>query len=367
MSEPVNHGQGELAARFRRALHAETEPGPARLEFERRRLLGRLAAEAAGKRFPAALLAAGLGLATALAAAVIAVVVVRTGDPPPAAESIELSGPWRVRPGDAVSRGAAVRVPRGAGARLELADGSVLWLGPGAELVFLDGRTGAVRLDAGRLLAGVKPRPPGSELRVVAGRLEVVVRGTVFSASAEDGRSLVRLHDGRVDLCDGRGSFDLRPGFEVELSRDGAVSLRPIDEAGALGDLLIAGRTAGTNGPPVPRIPLPPVIDDDPPAPAAIEPPSPAPAPLRRTPPPRAAAPAAEPLPPAVPDETDDAGPAPSGKAAEAAAAPDDLYLRALDQARAGDLDGSRRALLDYLARFPEGRYWDRVRDILGE
>jgi len=52
----------------------------------------------------------------------------------------------------------------------------------------------------------------------------------------------------------------------------------------------------------------------------------------------------------------------PSGRYAD-----DVLYLRAHCQARTGDLRGGRQSLKDYLTRFPEGRYWDRVRDILGE
>ena len=47
--------------------------------------------------------------------------------------------------------------------------------------------------------------------------------------------------------------------------------------------------------------------------------------------------------------------------------ADDVLYLRAHCQARTGDLRGGRQSLKDYLTRFPEGRYWDRVRDILGD
>jgi ferric-dicitrate binding protein FerR (iron transport regulator) len=368
MNERERREGRESARRFREALYAEVEQGPARLEFERRRLLARLPVGPGARRNGAGARVAAFGLTAALAAAAAVLLTLWPGEPAPVVESIRLDGPWRVLPGDAFSRGALVRVPPGRGARLELGGGTVLWLGPGSEVRALDREAAVLRLAAGRLVASVRPRPPGSELRVFAGALEIVVRGTVFSAAAEAGRSRVRLHSGRVELRGLDRTIDVQPGFEVELGGDGTASLGPIDAAGALSDLLVAGRAAHAAGGPLPEIALPP---------PAAEPrePEPVPAPGPERPAPRRS-PAVREVPPILPEprpaearppEPALADPALAAIEVEAAPAADELYLRALEQAREGDLEGSRRALLDYLARFPEGRYWDRVRDILGE
>ncbi len=368
MSERERHGESGIAARFREALYSDVEQGPARLELERRRLLARLPRGPVARRTGRGVRVVAVGLGAALAAAAAVTLALWPGEPVAVVESISLAGPWRVHPGDAVTRGVPVRVPEGAGARLELPDGTVLWLGPGVEIVALDGEVRTLRLDAGRLLASVAPRRPGEPFRVVAGRLEVTVRGTIFSVAAEGGRSRVRLHEGRVGLVAGERTIDVRPGFEVELGGDGTVVLRPVGEAGALGDLLMAQRAMDPDGPPLPAIPLPIAPTTAVEAPPVVAPEPPAREPARRPSSPRPSPPAPEVRPPPAPlPEPAIADPELAGISVEPAAAPDDLYLRALEQARAGDLEGSRRSLKDYLARFPEGRYWDRVRDILGD
>jgi hypothetical protein len=406
----------QLVEEFKDALYDDVEQGPARIEFERRRLVARVASnlDAEQSRVRSRGLWIGLAAAGAAAAAVLIVLSLGSDDPPGGAESISLSGLWRVRAGDALARGAPVHVPADAGAKVVLDDGTSLWLGGGAELRVGDDDIATVRLLSGRLLASVAPRRELAPFRVITALAEITVHGTVFSISADAGRSRLRLHEGGVSLSFGEETIDVQPGHEVAVDEKGAIALRPIDSAGALADLLIAEKTADLAGPAVPELAAPraeagaevePLVE--PPTTAPTEPPAEPDAPLPRvssatprkpaTPPPAAADP--EPDPPTAALEDPELAaievePAPAldvlttlralmdrGAFADAIEtadayltehpggehADDVLYLRAHCQARAGDLTGGRQSLKDYLTRFPEGRYWDRVRDILGE
>lgn len=409
-------GDGQdLVDEFKDALYTDVEQGPARLEFERRRLMARLAVgsvEPTGRPRKRGMVL-GLAAALAAAAAVVVALVVTPDGPEPGAERISLSGLWRVHPEDAIVRGTPVRVPEGAGAKLVLEDGTALWLGSGSELTVLDEAVSAVRLGSGRLLASVAQRPEGAPFRVITTLAEVTVHGTVFSVAADRGQSRVRLHEGEISLSCGPEVIDVQPGHEVEVTEIGEVALRPIDAAGALADLLLAEKTSALAGPVAPEIRLPseeveaaaesPVPAEVPAELELVQPPERvAPAPARQTPPPAAEAeapePPAEPTPPDALADPElaaievESRPAPSvieqmrelmgdGRYADAIRladaylatdprgqhADDALYLRAHCQARTGDLKGGRQSLMDYLTRFPEGRYWDRVRDILGE
>jgi len=411
-------GDGEdLVGAFKDALYSEVEQGPARLEFERRRLLARLSSGRSRSegRPRSRSLVLGLAAACAAAAAVVVVLAVLPDAAEPGAESITLSGLWRVRSGDAIARGTPLRVPAGAGAKLVLEDGTALWLGPGAELAALDDEVSTVRLDAGRLLASVARRPEWAPFKVATPLAEVTVHGTVFSVVTDPGRTKVRLHEGEISLGLGDESIDVEPGHEVAVATGGEVSLGPIDAVGVLTDLLVAEKTVGLAGPLVPELEAPvaeieqvvdAVVDDQPPPAQAEDEGGGAPRPKRqpasvRTP--SRSAPAAadprhpDPAPPAAADPElaaieVEAAPAPGvidqlreliaqerfadaigvadaylAEQPRGAHADDVLYLRAHCQARTGDLRGGRQSLKDYLTRFPEGRYWDRVRDILGE
>ncbi|MBW2277820.1 MAG: FecR domain-containing protein [Deltaproteobacteria bacterium] len=414
-------GGNDLVQEFKDALYTDVEQGPARVEFERRRLMARVAPPVAetGTAPRVRPLALGFAAACAAAAAVLIALAVIPDDPEAGAESISLSGIWHARAGDAFVRGTPVRVPIGGGAKLLLQDGSTLWLGSGAELVALDEDVAAVRLDSGRLLASVARRPDASPFRVVTGRTRITVHGTVFSVASGDDRARVRLHEGEISLSVGDEVIDVQPGHQLEVTRAGEVSLQPIDAAGVLTDLLIAERTSGLAGPVPPEIRSLAseivmdvevvALDPSAPEPAApeieIAPPSkPRPAPVRpqrapsrpvgvveEAPAPEAQEPEAV-VDPALAAIEVESAPAPSvidqlreltkqGRYADAIQladtylaehprgehADDVLYLRAHCQARTGDLHGGRQSLKDYLTRFPEGRYWDRVRDILGE
>jgi hypothetical protein len=363
----------------------------------------------------------GLAAACAAAAAVIIALAVIPDDRESGTESISLAGLWRVRAGDAFVRGKPVRVPVGSGAKIVLEDGSTLWLDSGAVLSAVDEEVSAVRLEAGRLLASVARRPAGSAFRVVTAQARVTVHGTVFSVASGDGRARVRLHEGEVSLDVDDEVIDVQPGHQVEVTGAGVVSLQPIDAAGVLTDLLIAERTADLAGPVPPEIrslageivmdvevvaietPTPePLVEEA----EAAPPPEPRPAPVRPQrqpstptgeveeqdepetgePPPfvdpelnRIQVESAPAPPPSVIDRmrelTGEERYADAIELADAylaehprgVHADDVLYLRAHCQARTGDLRGGRQSLKDYLTRFPEGRYWDRVRDILGD
>jgi hypothetical protein len=413
MSEPnSNDGdRGDLVGEFKQALYADVEQGPARLEFERRRLVARVATDRATARGRARSAGLWLGLAAAGAAAAVTLLMIAWDgeEPEAAAESIVLSGLWQVDMDDPFAAGATVQVPADAGAKIVLVDGTALWLSAGAELEAIDREVSGVRLLAGRLLARVAPRPADAPFRVATPLAEVTVHGTTFSVGVGAEHSRVRLHEGGIRLRCADETIDVQPGHEVEVNDAGTIALRPIDAAGAFADLLIAEKTAGLAGPGLPQLrmvheeievepaatppepaPEPEAVEAQPGKPTAVKP--------RPVAPPRieAAADAGVESPPIADPELAEIrvepGPADDvvdqlqalmrqGRYEDAVAAADAylaehpagehadevLYLRAHCQARAGDLEGGRRSLLDYLARYPGGRYWDRVRDILGE
>jgi hypothetical protein len=353
----MTSGEGERMLRdLRRAAGAEAERGPKRAELERRRLVARIGSHS-GERRPAA--APGWivpAIAAACAAALVAIGAALLEDRAPSElRSFRFSGVWRVEPGDPLREGRVLETPVGAGARIELPGGAKLRLGGGARLSLEDGDPSRVRLDGGRLLASVPPRPAGDPLIVLGAAAAAVVRGTTLAASASTGRFAVRLYEGRVEIERGGEAVELRPGREAVVDGEGPVYLREISNGEALADLIAAESGPGFERP-----------SSDFGSRAEPEPPRPGTAGARDEIPPadekRAASPPRRPAQraaagsPGAEERNESTQPPPADKAAAV-----DAGAEKPDRTRIG-IESLRRRL----ESFPEGRYRRRVRDILG-
>jgi hypothetical protein len=225
-----------------------SDPGPARLAFERRRLLGRVAQEERGPSrvvWRTVLVGGFAGAAAVAAAAVLLLVFAVPGSIDGPGPEVSLAGVWRLEAGDAIAMGTPVRVPETGRASLVMPDGTTLWAGPGTRLALDQADGSRIRVESGHLLAQVTPHNPGSgHFAVVTPDAEVQVHGTVFSVAVEEERTTVRLHHGEVRLLCAEKSVAMQPGHRVVASRGAIVSLDTFGEQEALVDLEM-GRGAG--------------------------------------------------------------------------------------------------------------------------
>jgi ferric-dicitrate binding protein FerR (iron transport regulator) len=205
--------------------------GPSRLEFERRRLMARLAFQPTPvQRRRRLALAAGLSATALAAAAALLFALAPVAGTPEEDSTVTLAGTWRLEPGDAISRGLPVRVGDGSRARLELPDGSSVEAAPGTRMALLSGDGSAIRLEAGHAVVAVTPRPSPGLFRVVTPEAEVRVHGTVFSVTVDAAGTTVRLHEGEVRLACGDRAVAMQPGHQVVASARGLVALQTFDE-----------------------------------------------------------------------------------------------------------------------------------------
>jgi ferric-dicitrate binding protein FerR (iron transport regulator) len=418
MTDDTRHSRPgkPLLGEVRDALHSSAAMGPARLELEKRRLLARLEAaeevtavsEARNPRTRRWLVAAAAVLLALGGAAMWRVL----DEGERARVPVALAGLWRLSEGDALSSGSPARVPGDRGAKIVWPDQTAIWLGPDAEISLAPPAAALVRFRQGRLLASVRPVERGGSFRVSTPAGMIVVHGTAFSVTGDSRRIALRLYEGRVTFEHAGKEIALTPGSELVMEHGRSPEVRKVDDMGVLADLMIAERTAALAGPPVPvlgtRFEMSPID---------IVVTRPAPAGLDETPPERpskrrpktakpggasglAEAPQGQPerdlfLDPEIEaievkaaEAPGDEDPAPliepmiqKGRypacvdAADAylEAHPGGVYaervqfLKGYCQTRSGNLKAGREAFETYLVRFPEGRYWKRVSDILGE
>ncbi len=422
-TEDAQMNDGILVEQFRSELYVGLDQGPARLELERRRLLARVNRDENDHRARPRKMGVWIGLAATLAVAATVAFVFSISD-----WNMESASPAHTASGqspvsnDTTWGGTPFHVPEGTGTKVNLKDGSKLWIGPLAELAVDDGKNARVRITSGRLLAQVTPTNETESLRVITKHATVIVHGTTFSVWADGERSVVRLHEGEIRLEVGGKSISVQPGSEVEVDAGGSITTRPITLSGALADMMIVEKVADAETPLVPE-----------PGEASEEP-----DPIRKTKHKKATRleaqaeePAFErPVPlhvpgeivveyitgepsqesdsqdvkvdsPAAVDEVDTVsiGIGAGGSALEQARfsrmrtliklrrchdvvaaastyltdhpgsvhAGDVLYYNAYCKARIGRLAESRKLLESYLTTFPEGRHLMRVREILGE
>jgi hypothetical protein len=415
-----NRGAAHRIEAFKEALYADVHQGPARLSLERRRLLAKISrAESerggiARRRLGRVWLAAALSAAASVAA-LLAVVVIRGGADHEEVAPLELTGLWRLETGDALSQGGALTVPASEGAKILWPDHTAFWIGQRSEMAFSAGDINAPHLSEGRLLATVSPREKSASFRVGTPAGVVVVHGTVFSVSVAEDGVRVRLHEGRVTFDGKAGRVRLEPHSELFVAPGAAPVVSPIDDAGVLKDLMIAERTSGLAGPPVPdlgRYIAMPTMDVvvRPKDPKDAEDPRPLDRKMARRGERRASRPATDLAAPPLADEPTLALPerdvndptledievvhrqaqsaVPRIEAlirerryAEGIAVADEylkhqkvaedadrvLYLRGYCEMRRGNLKAGREAFETYLIQFPKGRHWERVQDILSD
>jgi hypothetical protein len=221
-----------------------SDPGPARLEFERRRFLARVAQEEAGPArvvWRTVLIGGFAGAAAVAAAAVLLLVFAFPGTIEESVPEVSLSGVWHLEAGDAIAVGTPVRVPETGRASLVLPDGTKLWVGPATRMVVEDSDGSRIRVEHGQVLARVQPRAQGSRFEVVTPDAEVQVHGTVFSVQVRGERTTVRLHEGSVRLLCGDKSVAMEPGHRVVASRGAILSMDELSEQEAVVDLELGG------------------------------------------------------------------------------------------------------------------------------
>jgi len=365
---------------LRRELYADLELSASRLELERRRLvvnLGTQPSKGAARR-PRRIAAVAAAGVAAIAASLL---LVFAAGGPGEDEPVVVSGLWRVGPDDAVARGRPVTVPAAGGAKIVLEDGTTLWLAGSSTFV---GATRAGRgfdLIAGRVLVDAAKRRDGSAFTVATAHGSVVVHGTVFSVALGPESMRVRLHEGAVDVRGKEEVLALARGHQIEVADGIALSAEPIDRTGIIEDLLIAERTGSLEGPALPALdrPLPEAPPRTPGIRAVVAPPvAPSPAANGAAPRSDAARAAARPRPTAPPALVAQPEEAPlaafvdpdiAGIEVEGAPLPADeaLFLEAYSEVTSGRPASGRRLLHEYLEAHPDGRYWARVKEILGE
>jgi ferric-dicitrate binding protein FerR (iron transport regulator) len=366
---------GPILGRLRESLHADADPGPARLELERRKLIATIASgPRPARRFKSGV-AVGAAVSLAAAAAVIFVLAV-TAAPPGGEPPARISG---LVGAGALSHGGTARVPASDGAKLTLADGTALWLAAETTVSSPDGGKHRIRLETGRALAHVAPRSGPARFMIETEFGDIEVRGTVFSARIAAAGLTIDLYEGSIRFSSGGRSVDVRPGESLRVGKGGSIDARvPIDRAAVLADLLITEKTAALPGALVPKLAPPAETDSANPVIERRKPPFPpgadasaAPTDAKR--PTRRAA-AAVKAPDVVAPSAGAVEPVPFADPAlaeieieTAPPADEKLFLDAYEKAVSGEPEDARALLERYLASYPEGRYWQRVADILGE
>ena len=359
MMDKMRHENGKkLPGELRDELYAEVARSDSRLEMDRRRLVARIGRQEP-ERAPRKGLIVGLSLGAAVAAAALALFVLIPIEEQAPPRPISLSGLWRVDFGDAVSAGSEIRVPPNAGAKLVMKDHTTFWLGASTRASMKDGDPSTITLTHGRMLTVVTPRKAGSDLTVKTPMGNVRIHGTTLSILVDGESMRVRLHEGTVDVISNGETIPVSPGHQVEVRRGAAIVVSPIDRAGVLADLMIAEKTADLDGPPVPRID-PAVEKHAKKAKDRIDPVT------KKTP---ETAPSHKSRVSQIsvrnkPKKDQDAG---ATGEVEEEVIEEKLFTKAYVEAQAGNLSTGRKLLEEYLSAHPDGRYWQRVVDILGE
>lgn len=221
-----------------------SDPGPARLEFERRRFLARVAQEEAGPArvvWRTVLVGGFAGAAAVAAAAVLLLVFAFPGAVEETETEVSLAGVWHLEAGDAIAVGTPVRVPETGRASVVLPDGTKLWAGPGTRMIVEDSDGSRIRVERGHVLARVQPRAQGSRFEVATPDAEVQVHGTVFAVKVAEKRTTVRLHEGAVRIVCGEKSVAMEAGHRVVASQGAILSMDAFGEQEAVVDLELGG------------------------------------------------------------------------------------------------------------------------------
>jgi hypothetical protein len=112
-----------------------------------------------------------------------------------------------------------VATAEGESKAIELADRSRVKIEENTELLVEAGR---VRLERGEATFEVTKKPAGREFAVATEFGEIVVHGTVFTASVDEGALVVRVEEGCVEVRNSHGKATLLPGEHAVVRQDRA-------------------------------------------------------------------------------------------------------------------------------------------------
>lgn len=404
----------EKVIEFKNALYADAEPGPARMAFEKRRLIGRIRAYEAEKERPLhQRYALGLAVACGLAALVIGlgffIFQMHNRETETVLKPIQLDGFLALDTKKRDLSGLSFSVPKGKGAKIVWPDKTTLWLGAGSVLKINSPDANAVNLITGRVLVKASKRDSDNRFVINTTKGSVTVWGTVFSVLAGPNTTGMRLYEGAISFTDStENSFQIGVGEDVQVS-NGSVEKKSIEPAGIFADLMIAEKNIGLPGPGIPklgrgitmsplsvtvvkpskitqsvhkksrgkkRLPTREKVDTQ-----KIESPkSTETVPPKNFKDPELAGIEVEPLakdnPIVTINQHINKGQFEKGVDVANQYLRDNpegpytgavLYLKGYCKSRIGDLTGGRKLLETYLDAYPNGRYWDNVKNILGE
>ncbi|HVE42596.1 MAG TPA: FecR domain-containing protein, partial [Planctomycetota bacterium] len=133
------------------------------------------------------------------------------------------AGPLKIVSGSALAKGNRVVTGDGEKAALELADRSVVRVAENTELVVRPNSAGLqVEMPQGQATFEVTKKEPGKSFEVSTAHGRIVVHGTKFSATVDQGALVVRVEEGCVEVRNALGSARLYPGEHAILTQDRA-------------------------------------------------------------------------------------------------------------------------------------------------
>jgi hypothetical protein len=131
------------------------------------------------------------------------------------------AGPLKIVSGSALAEGNRVVTGDGERAALELADRSVVRVAENTELVVRPKPEGLqVEMPQGQATFEVTRKEPGKSFEVSTAYGRIVVHGTKFSATVDQGALVVRVEEGCVEVRNALGRARLYPGEHAILTQD---------------------------------------------------------------------------------------------------------------------------------------------------
>jgi hypothetical protein len=131
--------------------------------------------------------------------------------------------PVRIVSGDALAQGDRIVTGEGQNASLELSDRSLVRVAENTELT-VRAKSGGVKVDMpqGAATFEVTRKAPGTSFEVATAHGRIVVHGTKFSATVDQGALVVRVEEGCVEVRNAFGHARLYPGEHAVVTQDRA-------------------------------------------------------------------------------------------------------------------------------------------------
>jgi hypothetical protein len=132
-------------------------------------------------------------------------------------------GPMKIVSGSAHADGNRLVTREGEKAAVELADRSLVRVAENTELVVRPKPEGLqVEMPQGQAVFEVTKKAPGKSFEVATAHGQIVVHGTKFTATVDQGALVVRVEEGCVEVRNAFGSARLYPGEHAVLTQDRA-------------------------------------------------------------------------------------------------------------------------------------------------